>query len=134
MLDHVYNEQIDNIAIFTGDTHANWSVPLNRAASVHCTLTIRLFETDLSTVYAGSNDPSTLRNVTTTENSYQRGGIVEFGGTAVSSNGWGASYLTGANATELGSKNYVEYGGGLLYSEGFCKWFTFALVVDGTDV
>jgi alkaline phosphatase D len=87
----------------TGDTHANW-----------------LFENNLETTLQGSNDTSTLRVIKTTENSYQRGTVVEFGGTAVSSSGWGNSWGSYENST-VGAKAMVENNPTLLYADGFSK-------------
>lgn len=104
LLKHVYDEQIDNVFVVTGDTHANW-----------------LFENNIDTTLQGSNDTSTLKNISTTENAYERGTVVEFGGTAVSSNGWGNSWdsyedhLTGAKAM-------VENNPTLLYADGYRKY------------
>jgi alkaline phosphatase D len=91
----------------TGDTHANW-----------------LFENNLETTLQGSNDTSTLRVIKTTENSYQRGTVVEFGGTAVSSSGWGNSWGSYENST-VGAKAMVENNPTLLYADGFSKWSSF---------
>ena len=101
LLKHVYDEQIDNVFVVTGDTHANW-----------------LFENSLETTLQGTNDTATLKTVATTENEYQRGTIVEFGGTAVSSNGWGNSWGSYENHT-VGAKAMVENNPTLLYSDAF---------------
>lgn len=103
LLQHVYDEQIDNVFVVTGDTHANW-----------------LFENNLETTLQGTNDTSSLKVVETTENSYQRGTVVEFGGTAVSSNGWGNSWGSYDNHT-VGAKAMVENNPTLLYSDAFRK-------------
>jgi alkaline phosphatase D len=101
LLKHVYDEQIDNVFVVTGDTHANW-----------------LFENNLETTLQGTNDTATLKTIATTENEYQRGTIVEFGGTAVSSNGWGNSWGSYENHT-VGAKAMVENNPTLLYSDAF---------------
>jgi alkaline phosphatase D len=93
----------------TGDTHANW-----------------LFENNLETTLQGSNDTSTLKTIETTTNEYQRGTIVEFGGTAVSSSGWGNSWGSYENST-VGAKAMVENNPTLLYADGFSKSFLLPL-------
>ena len=103
MLQHVYDNKIDNVFAVTGDTHANW-----------------LFENNLETTLQGSNDTSTLKTIETTTNEYQRGTIVEFGGTAVSSSGWGNSWGSYENST-VGAKAMVENNPTLLYADGFSK-------------
>lgn len=103
LLQHVYDNQIDNVFAVTGDTHANW-----------------LFENNLETTLQGSNDTSTLKTIKTTSNEYQRGTIVEFGGTAVSSSGWGNSWGSYENST-VGAKAMVENNPTLLYADGFSK-------------
>jgi alkaline phosphatase D len=87
--------------MFTGDTHAFW-----------------LFENNLETTLAGSNDTAPLVQVATTKNEYKRGQVVEYGGTAVSSNGWGSSWGSAANATK-GAQGIVENNAAILFSEGF---------------
>jgi len=103
LLQHVYDNQIDNVFAVTGDTHANW-----------------LFENNLETTLQGSNDTSTLKTIKTTINEYQRGTIVEFGGTAVSSSGWGNNWGSYENST-VGAKAMVENNPTLLYADGFSK-------------
>lgn len=100
-MQHIYDEQIDNVFVVTGDTHANW-----------------LFENNLDTTLQGNNDTSSIQVVETTENSYQRGTVVEFGGTAVSSNGWGARWGSYENST-VGAQAMVENNPTLLYSDAF---------------
>ncbi|WVR08378.1 hypothetical protein IAU60_005433 [Kwoniella sp. DSM 27419] len=95
---------ITNYDVFTGDTHASW-----------------LFENNLETVLQGSNDSATLKELTPSADDYQRGTVVEFGGTAVSSSGWGASWGSYDNAT-VGAQRMVENNPTLLYSEGFREW------------
>ena len=107
LLEHVHDETIDNVVFFTGDTHANW-----------------LFENNLNTTLQGTNDTSSLTNISTTQNSYQRGTIVEFGGTAVSSSGWGNSWGSYENSTVAASR-MVENNPTLLYSEGFREFDCF---------
>lgn len=77
-----------------------------------------MYEISESTSWRGDPDPSQIRQITETSNSYQRGQIVEYAGTAVSSNGWGARFGTAENATEASARG-VEDNGALLYSEGF---------------
>lgn len=105
ILDHVADNKIDNIALFTGDTHANW-----------------LFEINKNTVLQGTNDTSTVKNTSTTTNSYQPGTVVEYGGTAVSSNGWGNSWGSYENST-VGAKRMVENNPSLLYADAYRKSF-----------
>lgn len=101
LLQHIYDEQIDNVFAVTGDTHANW-----------------LFENNLETTLQGTNDTSSLKVIESTENTYQRGTVVEFGGTAVSSNGWGNSW--GSYEEHLtGAKAMVENNPTLLYADAF---------------
>lgn len=66
---------------------------------------------------------STLNHIRTTTNSKQQGQIIEFGGTAVSSTGWGNGFLNGPNATIYAQRG-VEQNPSLLYSEGFCEYLT----------
>ena len=109
LLQHVYDNQIDNVFAVTGDTHANW-----------------LFENNLETTLQGTNDNSTLKTIETTTNEYQRGTIVEFGGTAVSSSGWGNNWGSYENST-VGAKRMVENNPTLLYSDAFRKFSCFHL-------
>jgi alkaline phosphatase D len=91
--------------IVTGDTHSSW-----------------LHEIERGNVLAGSTNVSdTLAHALDVSPGYKRGRIVEFGGTAVSSNGWGATWKNSANATERAAKQLVQNSGSLLYSEGFCE-------------
>jgi len=101
LLEHVHEDTIDNVVFFTGDTHANW-----------------MFENNMETTLQGGNDTSVLKNITTTKNEYQRGTIVEFGGTAVSSSGWGSSWGSYENST-VAAGRMVENNPALLYSEGY---------------
>lgn len=101
LLSHIDNNQIDNVIAVTGDTHANW-----------------LFENNLKTTLQGTNDTATLQEVKTTTNSYQRGTVVEYGGTAVSSNGWGNSWGSYDNHT-VGAQRMVENNPTLLYSDAY---------------
>lgn len=89
--------------MFTGDTHANW-----------------LFENSLASTLQGTNDTSTIKNVTTTTNSYQPGTIVEYGGTAVSSSGWGNNWGSYDNST-VGAKRMVQNNPTLLYADAYRK-------------
>ena len=88
----------------TGDTHASW-----------------LLENNLQTVLEGTK----LANLTLGDNpvgtEYKRGQLVEFGGTAVSSNGWGNTWLNEKNATSRAATGLVQNSGSLFWSEGFCK-------------
>lgn len=89
----------------TGDTHSSW---------VH--------EIERGSVLAGSTDVrSTLAQPLDVSPGNKRGRIVEFGGSAVSSNGWGATWRNSANATERAASQLVQNSGSLLYSEGFCE-------------
>jgi alkaline phosphatase D len=106
LLSHIHDNSIDNVVAFTGDTHANW-----------------LFENSLETTLQGSNDTATLRSITTTTNSYQRGTVVEYGGTAVSSSGWGNSWGSYENST-VGARRMVENNPTLLYSDAFRESFS----------
>jgi alkaline phosphatase D len=103
LLQHIYDNSIDNVVAVTGDTHANW-----------------LFENNLETTLQGGNDSTTVKDISTTGNTYQRGTVVEFGGTAVSSNGWGNSWGSYDNAT-IGATRMVQNNPSLLYSEGWCE-------------
>ncbi len=101
-----YDNELNNTVVVTGDTHANW-----------------LFENNLDSVLIGTNQTSTLKQVQSTSASYQRGQIVEFGGTAVSSNGWGSSMVSERNATAKAGTGLVKDTAGLLWTEGFCEFF-----------
>lgn len=101
LLKHIDSNKIDNVAFFTGDTHANW-----------------LFENNLETTLQGGNDTRALKNISTTTNSCQRGTVVEYGGTAVSSNGWGNNWGSYENST-VGAKRMVENNPSLLYADAF---------------
>lgn len=109
LLEHIASNSIDNIAIFTGDTHANW-----------------LFENSLKTTLQATNLTSTLNNISTTTNSYQPGTVVEYGGTAVSSNGWGNSWGSYENST-VGARRMVENNPSLLYADAYRKPFFFSI-------
>jgi alkaline phosphatase D len=104
ILNYAYDSQLNNTVIVTGDTHANW-----------------VFENNLDNVLKGSKDTDSLKPVQAKTATYQRGQIVEFGGTAVSSNGWGNGFLNERNATEKGAAGLVRDSAGLLWSEGFCE-------------
>lgn len=88
----------------TGDTHASW-----------------LLENNLDTVLEGTKFANTTLGPNPINKSYKRGQLVEFGGTAVSSNGWGASWLNSKNATERAATGLVANSGSLFWSEGFCE-------------
>jgi len=93
------------VAMVVGDTHSFW-----------------LHEIERGNVLAGSTDVrDTLQHELDTSAGYKRGRIVEFGGTAVSSNGWGSVWRNSANATERAASQLVQNSGSLLYSEGFCE-------------
>lgn len=104
-MDRAYENQWNNTFIVTGDTHAFWTLENNKAS-----------------VLQGSKDPSTTLNSLDPNKGYQRGQLVEFGGSAVSSNGWGAKWLNADNAT-ASAQNMTNAAGSLLYSEGFCELF-----------
>lgn len=70
-LSHINDNKIDNIAVYTGDTYANW-----------------LLENSLETTLQGTKITYSLRDVTTSTNTNQPGTPVEYGGTAVCSSGW----------------------------------------------
>jgi hypothetical protein len=105
ILNRAYDDEWRNLVIVTGDTHSSW-----------------LHEIERGNVLAGSTNVSdTLAHALDASPGYKRGRIVEFGGTAVSSNGWGATWKNSANATERAAKQLVQNSGSLLYSEGFCE-------------
>jgi len=105
ILNRAYDDEWRNLVIVTGDTHSSW-----------------LHEIERGNVLAGSTNVSdTLTHALDASPGYKRGRIVEFGGTAVSSNGWGATWKNSANATERAAKQLVQNSGSLLYSEGFCE-------------
>jgi hypothetical protein len=81
----------------------------------------RLFENNLDTIWRGRTDYNASTPISTNSSSYQRGQVVEYGGTAVSSSGWASSYGSYDNSTTAG-KALVENNAGLLYAEGFCEW------------
>lgn len=89
----------------TGDTHASW-----------------LMESNLDTVLEGSKFANTTLGPNPINTNYKRGQLVEFGGTAVSSSGWGASWLNEKNATASAATGLVANSGSLFWSEGFCKF------------
>jgi alkaline phosphatase D len=101
LLTHITDNKINNIAVFTGDTHANW-----------------LFENSLETTLQGTNDTYSLKNVVTSGNRYQPGTLVEYGGTAVSSTGWGLSLGSVENAT-IAAEGMVKGNPSLLFTEGY---------------
>jgi len=105
ILNRAHDDQWNNTFIVTGDTHSWW-----------------LHEVERDNVLAGSMDVrSTLGDTVDASSGYKRGRMVEFGGSAVSSNGWGATWLNSANATTRAAQ-LVENSGSLVYSEGFCEF------------
>ncbi|KAG7566918.1 hypothetical protein FFLO_01297 [Filobasidium floriforme] len=107
ILNRAYDDEWRNLVIVTGDTHSSW-----------------LHEIERGNVLAGSTNVSdTLAHALDASPGYKRGRIVEFGGTAVSSNGWGATWKNSANATERAAKQLVQNSGSLLYSEGFYRGY-----------
>jgi alkaline phosphatase D len=79
-------------------------------------------ESNLDTVLEGSKFANTTLGPNPIDTNYKRGQLVEFGGTAVSSNGWGASWLNEKNATASAATGLVANSGSLFWSEGFCKF------------
>ena len=77
----------------------------------------RLFEINHDTVFHGDDDVFTLKNITTTDNNYVRGQVVEYAGSAVGSAGWGTALST-VNASIYGENN-ANGNPGLLFSEGY---------------
>lgn len=105
IFDHAYEKKWDNSIVITGDTHINW-----------------LFENNKDNILVGTDDFSTLK-VANSSDDYVRGQLVEFGGTAVSSSGWGAQYLNEANATSIAARALVRESPGLLWTEGFYRGY-----------
>ena len=103
LLQHVWDEQIDNVIAVTGDTHAAW-----------------LNEISFETTVQGSKNPNDTTPISLDGNSYQKGTIIEYGGSSVSSNGWGASLSDIANATAH-AQQVADSTSGLLFSEGYCE-------------
>lgn len=91
-------------SLVTGDTHASW-----------------LLENNLDTVLEGSKLANTTLGTNPIGTTYKRGQLVEFGGTAVSSNGWGNIWLNEKNATSRAATGLVQNSGSLFWSEGFCE-------------
>lgn len=85
----------------TGDTHANW-----------------LLENSLQSTLQGSSDITKLKSAASKSNGYTRGQVVEYGGNAVSSNGWGNSWGSYQNST-VPAKRMVENNPSLLYADGY---------------
>jgi hypothetical protein len=92
------------LSTVTGDTHASW-----------------LLENNLDTVLEGTKFANTTLGPNAVDTNYKRGQLVEFGGTAVSSSGWGASWLNSKNATDRAATGLVANSGSLFWSEGFCE-------------
>jgi alkaline phosphatase D len=88
----------------TGDTHASW-----------------LLENNLNTVLEGTKLANTTLGANLIDTNYKRGQLVEFGGTAVSSSGWGNTWLNEKNATSRAATGLVQNSGSLFWSEGFCE-------------
>ncbi|KAJ9102982.1 hypothetical protein QFC19_004539 [Naganishia cerealis] len=104
ILSHAHDHEWNNTFIVTGDTHASW-----------------LLENNLNTVLEGTKFANTTLGSNPTDTKYKRGQLVEFGGTAVSSGGWGASWLNEKNATSRAATGLVADSGSLFWSEGFCE-------------
>ena len=75
----------------------------------------------MDTVLEGTKLANTTLGTNPVDTKYKRGQLVEFGGTAVSSGGWGASWLNEKNATSRAATGLVANSGSLFWSEGFCK-------------
>lgn len=106
VMQHVYDNAINNTVIYTGDTHANW-----------------LLENNLDTVLKGTLASNTLKQRSVQQAEYVRGQLVEYGGTAVSSSGWGSSFGNEPNATAMGATGLVRDNGGLLWAEGYYRGY-----------
>ena len=76
-----------------------------------------LFENNLNTVFQGSKDPATLTKIQTTTNSYQPGQVVEYGGWAVSSDGWGKINFDNLTDAQTAMQKAFDHSGGLIYTE-----------------
>lgn len=105
ILQHAYDQEWNNTVMVTGDTHASW-----------------LFENNLNNVLVGTNQANSTLAYNGTAAGYKRGQIVEFAGSAVSSNGWGASWLNEKNSTASAASKLVQNSGSLFWSEGFCEY------------
>ncbi|KAJ9093940.1 hypothetical protein QFC20_007026 [Naganishia adeliensis] len=106
ILQHAHDKEWNNTFIVTGDTHASW-----------------LLENNLDTVLEGTTFANTTLGPNPVNTDYKRGQLVEFGGTAVSSGGWGASWLNSKNATDRAATGLVANSGSLFWSEGFYRGY-----------
>ncbi|KAJ9115429.1 hypothetical protein QFC22_005186 [Naganishia vaughanmartiniae] len=116
ILQHAHDNEWNNTFIVTGDTHASW-----------------LLENTLETVLEGTKLANTTLRANPVDTNYKRGQLVEFGGTAVSSGGWGATWLNEKNATSRAATGLVADSGSLFWSEGFYRGYM-ALEVSYSNV
>jgi len=113
VLDHIYDNKIDNVVFLTGDTHATWMLEVNKDN----TLLGPKQDARSPAVAKKSNDREALR-----------GQIVEFGVGAVTSAGWGDWMGSEAEATQARGIPLVNEAGGLLYAEGWYKGYASVVV------